>query len=629
MTRRPRLPLVLVPLLALLATGPARAQQPAAPHPARALLDHAEALQDTAFRSAAPLVERALAALQRRPDAALTARALAIRCWLSASVVEPDSLVALAEDGIPRARGPADARARGDLHSCRGYGHEMAGRADRAAADYEAAVVDGRVEANPRSLATALMLRGELRHYRGDLGGALADLVEANDLYARTGNAVRQRYVLNAMASVYADRRVGEYDRALEYYGQILASHEAEGNERGESTALFNLGKTRETKGDFAAALTYYRRSLAIERRRGDPVEVAAVTRAVGQTYAKLGRPAEGLRWLDEAMEVSVRAKHAGAVAETRLPRGVALRLLGRPREALRELDGALAYFEENGSDRFVERIQDERALAFAAAGDTASAYLARMEQLRLQQVLAERAKAELSARLRAQFDSDKKDADNRSLREENRLRGQALRDAERIRRLQTAVTALALATAVALGVLVLRHVAAGRRLRAMAMTDDLTRVANRRALLARAEVAMRDRPLSVLALDVDRFKAINDTFGHDAGDAVLRRVAEACQGVLRGDHLLGRTGGEEFVVLLPHTDAAGGAEVAERLRAAVEALAWDDVDPRLSVTVSVGVAERLPEDDTFGAVLRRADASLYRAKETGRNRVERTAVEA
>jgi diguanylate cyclase (GGDEF)-like protein len=97
--------------------------------------------------------------------------------------------------------------------------------------------------------------------------------------------------------------------------------------------------------------------------------------------------------------------------------------------------------------------------------------------------------------------------------------------------------------------------------------------------------------------------------------------VAQACRGALRHDDSIGRTGGEEFVVVLPRADAARAMEVAERLRAAVERLEWAEVDPALRVTVSVGVAERAGPDD-FATLAKRADDSLYRAKELGRNRV-------
>lgn len=630
------LPLALLSL----AAAPLAAQRPAPgpPPTGRALLAEAERLERAGDEGAAAAVDRALLQLTGPADLPLRLKALGMQCWTQAGVVEPDSLVALAGRGIAAARDAGDARELANLRTCRGYGLESAGRVNEAAADYEAGVAEGRRLRDDRLLAAGLMLRGELRYYRGDMGGALADLTESHALYKRLGSASRQRHVLNDIANLYADRRVGEYDKAIEYYRQLLAAHQAAGNQAGISTALFNLGTTLDTKGDPAAALPYFRRSLQIERRRGDSTEIAVVQRAMGGALSRSGQPAEALRWLDASLAGSLRAGDVDGAARTRLPRAVALRALGRPREALAELAAARPHFESTQNTRFLEKLHDERALALAATGDWRGAYDARGTQMRLQAALAEQLKQEHTSRLRVQFDTERKEAENRNqqaenraLQRENRFRGQALAAAGRVRRLQTVVIALSAGIMLVLAALIVRHVASARLLRTMALTDELTRLPNRRHLFAVADARLgdagrRNEPMSVLALDVDHFKRINDTLGHEVGDAVLRRVAQACRGVLRHDDHIGRTGGEEFVALLPHADAAHAVEVAERLRSAVEALDWSDVAPALRVTVSVGVAQRAAADD-FAALARRADDSLYHAKHAGRNRVHLAAV--
>ena len=593
----------------------------------RALLAEAERLNAAGDERALAAIDRAISLLQSPADRAERMKALGLRCWWQAGGVEPDSLIALASRGIAEAERAGDARARADLRVCRGYGHEGAGRMNEATADYEFGVAEGRRLNDARLLADGLMLRGELRYYRGELGAALADLKASHDLYVRLGDASRQRHTLNDIANLYADRRVGEYDRAIEYYRQVLAAHQANGTQSGISTAYFNLGTTLENKGDPAAALPYYRRSLAIERQRGDSTEIAVVERSIGIALIKLDRPAEALGWLDRALAYHLRTDDTDGIARARLSRGTALRALGRHDEALRELDAARPQFESTRNDRYLERLHGERAQALAATGDWTAAYEARGEQMRLQQALAEQLKEEQTSRLRVQFDTERKEAENRALVRENRLRGEALAAGARVRRLQTVVLALTLLIVAILVYLVLRHVASERQLRVMAMTDELTKLPNRRHLLAVAHARLGDarrtqQPLSVLALDVDHFKRINDTFGHEVGDAVLRRVAEACRGALRHDDAIGRTGGEEFIVVLPRADAAQAMEVAERLRSAVEGLGWSDLDPALRVTVSVGVAERAEVEDDFAQLSRRADDSLYAAKQAGRNRV-------
>ncbi|MGE5546716.1 MAG: diguanylate cyclase [Solirubrobacterales bacterium] len=168
------------------------------------------------------------------------------------------------------------------------------------------------------------------------------------------------------------------------------------------------------------------------------------------------------------------------------------------------------------------------------------------------------------------------------------------------------------------------------RELRRLATTDPLTGAANRRHFMGLAgseadRAARYHHPLSVLMVDVDHFKRINDSHGHAAGDEALKVLVASCGSVLRDVDVLGRLGGEEFAVLLPETDADGAHEVAERLRQAVAAIRVPLADGGdLGFTCSVGFAARPPGgEETFEAMMKRADQALYRAKQAGRNRVE------
>jgi len=170
-----------------------------------------------------------------------------------------------------------------------------------------------------------------------------------------------------------------------------------------------------------------------------------------------------------------------------------------------------------------------------------------------------------------------------------------------------------------------------------LATTDALTGLANRRHLLAEMAKELRradrsGRPLSVLMIDLDHFKDINDRYGHAVGDAVLVAVAARCLARLRMIDLCGRIGGEEFVVLLPEADAEGALTTAERLCADLAETPIDTACGPLGVTISIGVATHRPrspqadetvQDDMISQtqmLLRRADDALYRAKAGGRN---------
>jgi diguanylate cyclase (GGDEF)-like protein/PAS domain S-box-containing protein len=164
------------------------------------------------------------------------------------------------------------------------------------------------------------------------------------------------------------------------------------------------------------------------------------------------------------------------------------------------------------------------------------------------------------------------------------------------------------------------------RDLEHAARTDELTGALNRRAFFEFAEADLAQarrygRPLSMLIVDIDHFKSINDRFGHPVGDRVLRDVTSQALNTVRDVDRFARIGGEEFAVLLPETDLNHAIEVANRIRAALRPLALQ-ADVQVTPTVSIGAATLHPEDQSVHDLYQRADAALYRAKATGRDRV-------
>jgi two-component system cell cycle response regulator len=162
-----------------------------------------------------------------------------------------------------------------------------------------------------------------------------------------------------------------------------------------------------------------------------------------------------------------------------------------------------------------------------------------------------------------------------------------------------------------------------------MAITDQLTGLHNRRYMSRHLDTLIVNahksaKPIAFLIFDIDHFKAVNDTYGHDIGDEVLREFAGRIAANVRGIDLACRYGGEEFVVVMPDTDVRAACEVAERLRKSVEttSFAISRTPHKLSITISIGIAESNGTADSAAALLHRADQALYSAKHEGRNRV-------
>jgi diguanylate cyclase (GGDEF)-like protein len=160
-----------------------------------------------------------------------------------------------------------------------------------------------------------------------------------------------------------------------------------------------------------------------------------------------------------------------------------------------------------------------------------------------------------------------------------------------------------------------------------LAVTDGLTKLLLRRVLLEKLEQELlrakeKEAPLSLVLLVIDHFKSVNDTYGHPAGDAVLREVAARVKRSVRDVDVCGRYGGEEFMVLLPQTPLEGALLVAERIREAVKAKPFELRGDERQITVSLGVAVYPVHSDHGRALIQAADDALYKSKENGRDRV-------
>ena len=159
-----------------------------------------------------------------------------------------------------------------------------------------------------------------------------------------------------------------------------------------------------------------------------------------------------------------------------------------------------------------------------------------------------------------------------------------------------------------------------------VAITDPLTAIMNRRGITvslldAMAQAERYRTPLTVAMADIDHFKEINDTYGHEAGDRVLKNVAAILSDALRMPDKVGRYGGEEFLIMLPHTNLAQGSKIVERIRASVSKKIFDQGAKKARLTISVGVTQFKPGED-LEQLMSHADKALYDAKKGGRNLV-------
>jgi diguanylate cyclase (GGDEF)-like protein len=541
----------------------------------------------------------------------------------------PDNIVAarpLAEAGLRDARAAHDADAEVRFLQCRGAIREQLETPAQALADYLSAIEIARRIENDRLLADGLVARGNVHSLLGEQGRAVLDFLDAQRLYERAGRHFDAETNLLNLAIAY--RRMGDADKAIEYLRQSAASAEREQDWNTLLTTLYQTAFIHEDAGRADEALAAYQRGLALAVRQGSTYDVGGTWLGMANAYLLKHEPRQALQALDRAEAAFKSFGDRSNQEMVDLRRGQAHAALGDHARALQSYARAARSIEASGNLRYMAYLYEARAKTLQALGRSDAAIADLERYIALQKRIADANRSQQSEVLRYQFDTARRDLENARLQAEQQSQQQKLDATERVRRWQ----ALTLVSAGVLMLLLLgllwRQLRRMRRIRLLAMTDELTGVGNRRRIDAAGELAVAQAratgtPLAVLTFDLDNFKRINDTQGHAAGDRVLIAVVRACERTLRAHDLLGRLGGEEFVVLAPDTAREGALQVGERLRAAVASLDLSAIAPDLHVTISLGLALLRPRDFGLHDVIGRADVALYRAKAAGKNRVE------
>ncbi|HEX7004741.1 MAG TPA: diguanylate cyclase [Trueperaceae bacterium] len=399
---------------------------------------------------------------------------------------------------------------------------------------------------------------------------------------------------LNNIGNIYMLQ--GDPERALDFFERAKRAFDETGTGRDRVIALGNIGRALEELGDTEGARARHEEGVVLARETEDPIYLPPALTKLARVMGKLGRTEEALNLLMEALELCpadsspFREEPLMALANLHLAMGAPGEAERLYRETIR-----LAVRHEN------RQLEAEALLGLSRALEGAERWREALEAYHRHQELAAAAARELFSNktqaLLLHNEVKQSKRDRKLLRDVNEQLKVAYAELE----------------------------AKSAELERLSLEDPLTKLFNRRQLERRMadEIARLERygeRFSLLMCDVDDFKAINDRFSHGMGDQILVQLAQILISHTRSTDLVARVGGEEFLLLLPHTAAAEAAQVAEKVRAAVVEFPWDSLGVG-TVTVSIGVAEgRLGEDAS--ALMGSVDRELYRAKRSGKNRV-------
>jgi diguanylate cyclase (GGDEF)-like protein len=604
---------------ALLALSVA-ALQAAEPHPAQALVDRAATGVRSDPETSRHDAEAALQMLARQPDPDLEIRARLLLCdYLSErDRAAAEQQIALARALLPKARRQG---LRAGVLDCEGTIFETAGNNARARELYEQAVRVASEADDQEMIAAASFSRGYLLGLQGHYAAGLSDLKRAQALYERIGLPYHALTAINGIAILY--NRMGDYEQARDIYGRALRSQRKAGMRREQGVTLHNLGRAHENLLEWDEAAAAFEESYAISRDLGYPRGEAYALRGIAAVANAKGDPHRALATLESAATFQRQTPDARLNAQIQLARGIALHQLERLPESVAALEEALAVFREADSLSELRETYAELAAVNVAMGNWKQGYTNLEGARKTAERLFRNQVDQRFATLKIEFDTVAKEKENALLLRENEANQKALEQERRARRLQTAVIALSAILLALLATLAVFQWRTTRRMHALAMTDELTGVPNRRAVLSRLAPLLEQPNVpacAMLIIDIDHFKSINDQHGHPEGDEALKLVAAQLRTGVREPAFIGRLGGEEFVVVLPQADVDAAQQLAERFREEVSLLDTRRWLADRRITVSIGLTVSKPGGDTPSSMLQRADMALYEAKRAGRN---------
>lgn len=547
--------------------------------------------------------------------------------------------LALGTAGLEEARKLGERKSEADILVAIATCLNILGRNEEALARYGEARAIFEALDDKLGLLTCRRSAGISHYDLGRMDKALEEYLAALRMAEELKNDAEIGKTASNIGNVYRD--VGKLDDALRYQEQALVAFEKANFRVGVAGGALNLGTTRMDLARAAdknnersraeqlrrQAVADYAKSLLNFRLAEIPRGVsAALNSLAGAEYAR-GNPAAGLTHAEDALALRRKVGDKYGEVESIMLLSEIRSALGQKGLAIASLAEAMRLGEEVGATQLLMEGYGRLGDLRRESGDFRGALEAFERRAAIQKKLDEEKVTERLNELKLKYDDEKKSKEIELLRREQQIKNLEL---ERQRTIVRAATAGGIFIALIALLIYNRYrlrLRAQRQLELASRTDPLTGLSNRRDLMDKIEYertrAKRGpKPLSLVICDADNFKSINDTYGHNAGDTALRFIARTLRETAREQDIVGRWGGEEFLLLLPETDAAGAAVLAEKIRAALnDRICSTQSGVLLPVTLTLGVAQERAEEDT-DRWIRRADDALLKGKREGKNRV-------
>ncbi|MBB1438229.1 diguanylate cyclase [Shewanella sp. SG41-4] len=549
-----------------------------------------------------------------------------LNCWNQPSTTDTElaNAIKYAEQQILIYSEPYPSTIHTDLLLCLGYYKQFSGQLDEALEDLSNAINSAYELEDPRLIADGRSIRGSMLSYQGNYASALEDLITSQQLYENLNLTYWANDNLSELAASY--RRFGDAETALKYQIKLEKMYlkanqliEADNINNQIAFSLLELGRIEESTARFKQSLTFW-------KTQKDNIAIADAKTNIAGNLIKLDKIDEALVLLKEA-EKEVPVSNDG-------PHSSLMLYLAQAYLAKNELDKALEYsqlasidFNRGGNQRGESENIYLKSDIYQAKGDIENALITLQQFLKMHMALDKQNMSDRNSEMQARFDTNKIQTENEWLVQRDQDKEQQLQILQRNENMQIIIIILVAIILMIVSIFAYKQVMRKQLFRRLALTDELTKLSNRRDTYSQGNYFLKSsqqsgKPFSIISFDADHFKIVNDTLGHEMGDKVLVKLASISTSMMRDTDVVGRVGGEEFLILLPNIDKAKAIEIANRLIETIADYDWTQISPTLHQTISAGVASYSNETE-LSPLLLKADKALYSAKAAGRNCVK------
>lgn len=508
-----------------------------------------------------------------------------------------------------------------DLLLCISHYKQLSGQLDEAYQGLSTAIKNAYQIENPKLIADGRSIRGAILSYQGNYSAALEDLITAQHLYEKINDTYWANENLNQLATSY--RRFGDAETALKYQIKLEQTYHDAGRHLEAERVNIQIAFSLEELDRIDESTQRYKKSLAYWQAKKDKVAIADTQVNLAGNYIKQGKIDQALILLSQA-EPHVPLQNNSTYSFMSLFFSKAYLAKKDYDKALKYSQQAIKNLKKDGNKRGQAQSLQVQSDIYFAKGDIENAYHTLTAFIRIHLTLDKQNISDRNAEMQARFDTDKVLNENELLLKSGKDKELQLQIMQRNDSMQIVIIALVAIILIIVSVYAYKQVKRKRTFQTLALTDELTGLSNRRDTYNQGshfiqQAKLSRKPFSIISFDADHFKQVNDTLGHDVGDKVLVKLAAITMAMMRENDVVGRVGGEEFLVLLPNISHSQAVEIAQRLINNIATYDWSQISSGLHQTVSAGVAS-LENETTLSPLLLKADHALYSAKTDGRN---------